>query len=390
MQFPTSKSIIDYLLKTAEKGLRYTYEDIGPKEMTLPESETILTPSERDLIRKQLPHEILYPLDPIRGNPSYISPSTLVKYLNRVGDGIFKYIVLTRYSREPYTSDTVTLYAGIYSIKRHEESLPFTIDPKNPIPTIVYLGLIQEILQEYGHSNLSGSFNAVQFRKLAQTNLLISPLSTGDVEDQRTLYSWYADAVYTTHVGGYMGYFNEYSVMIEVTDRLYNPKNLHYNGLGTELDRLHINWRTLPEIEDFRLEDFESEDAMIDAIIPIIEKTLHTEYERVYAYGGPQYREHFDEWERREGRLSENCDAKSYATLEGYVRNVIPHLNLREICEILDRHKAILQGYESPCIEYSREELLPLLEELLSYLPKSDLCSILRTYGPRYSFEYNV
>lgn len=270
---------------------------------------------------------------------------------------------LIRYSREPYTSDTVTLYdRDVVLGEKNTESLPFTIDPKNPIPTIVYVGLIQSILQEYGHRNLGTGLYTVAFRNLVHGYLLSSPLSTGDVED----------AIYKTHVASYMGSFSEYPVMIEVTDRLYNPRNPHYNGLGIELDRLHINWRTLPEIEDFILADFKSKDAMIDAIIPIIEKTLHQEYERVYAYGGPQYRETFDEWERREGRLTENCDAKSYPTLEGWVRSVLPHLSLEEICEILDRHKTILQDYEPPCIEYSRGELLPLLNELLSYLPAPD------------------
>lgn len=386
MQFPTPESIVDYLLKETEQSLGFTYEDLISREngTKFPESEATLTPQEQDLIRKQLPREILYPLDPIRGNPSHISPMTLVEYLERASD-IAKYIVLTRYSRIPYTSDTVTLYAG-----KSVESLPFTIDPKNPIPTVIYIGMIQEILQQYGHNNLGSGFRVDRFRTLVRDYLLKSPLSQGDIEDQRSLYSKYVDAVYVSNVADFMGYFAEYPVIIEVTDRLYNPKNSNYNGLGLELDRLHINWRSLPEISDFRIDDFGTEEALIDAIIPIIQKVTTEEYERVYAYGGPQYRETFDDWERREGRLSTDCDAKSYATLEGWVRTIIPHLNLQEICEILDRHQAILQNYKPPCAEYTLIELVPLLEELLSYLPKSDLCYILRTYGPRYGFEYRV
>jgi hypothetical protein len=110
----------------------------------------------------------------------------------------------------------------------------FTIKPANPIPTLVYIGMIQQFLQQYGHSNLDDSLYAKKFRQIVIHDLIPSPLSTGTLADQATLYTQYVDDIFKSYVGYYHDYSLPFEITIKVASRLYDPRNPNYTGLGLD------------------------------------------------------------------------------------------------------------------------------------------------------------
>lgn len=373
MQFPTVNSIIDYLLSRIDLSMEYLYQEhIGNPPRTL--QELALTPTEREMILAGLPRELLHPFEPIRGNPSPISPMYLVEYLDQVVTYLAYYILENRYSLGHISSSTITLHDWNKPIQ--ESSQEFNIDPTNPIPTLAYEGLIQQFLQEHGHHNRGESHEAKEFRRLVRQYLLESPLATGSVEDQQILYSQYVDAIFWSDVGLFYGGGVDFSDGLAITDVLYNKRNPNYTGLGDDLDRFHLNWRMLQSVIDYDKDD-KTEDEIIADILQIIREALAEEYDRLYAYGTQEYRRLADEWDRRVGRLPPECDRLSYPDLETRVRQILPRLSLDSLCQIVERHQHLLENYEPPCQDYSKDDLIELLLALIPYLPKLELCNIL-------------
>jgi hypothetical protein len=123
-------------------------------------------------------------------------------------------------------------------------------------------------------------------------------------------------------------------------------------------------------------EDDTHDEVIIRNILKMIRETLAQEYEKVYAYGTQEYRKLADVWDRRFGRLSPECDRQNYPDLEARVHQILPRLDLTQLCQIVDRHAHLLNQYEPPCHDYPKEDLLELLDELVHYLPKLELCNI--------------
>ena len=392
MQFSTPESIVTFLLERTEAHLEEDYDRYmssihgqTTQKYKLHASEEILTLQERELLQKNLPREIMYPFEPIRGNPSPISAMSLMTYLDSVSKRFANYILNIRYSPKPYDSVTLTLY-----IRRDPKtSKPYMIDPQTPSPTLVYVGLIDGIFFHYGSVSMSTLSGREDFNSRADS-FLSSPKTLDNISSQRGMYSHYVTVIFATEVAEPYRYVSDVVTLAKISSILYDPKNAQYNGWGPEFDRFGVNWRTLPGIGAFQPTPGSRKASDDKEILNFLRQQLSQFYESEYKYGGPQYREKFDEWERKQGRLSVACDANNYEMLEQYVRELLPELTLEEICEIVNKYEEILEDYQPPCQGYAREDLLIVVDGLLQYLPKRDLCEILRIYGSRHGRAYAV
>jgi hypothetical protein len=116
MQLPTVDSVIDFLFKSLDENMKFTYDDII-RDPPRSSQELALTPSERTMIRENLPREFLYLFEPIWGNPSPISPMWLSIYVESVASHITHYLLVKRYVKNKtktsaFDYDTVTLHAN--------------------------------------------------------------------------------------------------------------------------------------------------------------------------------------------------------------------------------------------------------------------------------------
>jgi hypothetical protein len=388
MQSSTTTFIITAILKEIDEQLIVDYrQDPIISDPPSDREQLRLTQEERDLITSGLPREIVMPFEPIRGTPSPISPMHFFEYRGSVSRHIATYIRerrhgVTRESNLNSNSNTTVILH--YPVKRPQSSMPFKIDPANPIPTLTYLGLINHIVHTYGHGLKEATKERRRFRRLVKTHLLTSPRAIGTIQDHQVLYSMYVDAVFWSTLGLEYDIGFDYSTGLIITNRLYNPSDPKYTGFGVELDKFHLNWRWLPEILNYNHGEtrITKVHQIITDVMTIIRKAVADEYAQVYAYGTPEYRRLADEWNRRVSQLTPNQDPVDSLELEQRVRKAIPQLGHQDLLQIVDQHQDILDNYNPKSTEYSTDDLLTIIQELIPYMSTTKLSQLVTRQLP--------
>lgn len=232
-----------------------------------------LTFEESELIKDQMPTELLFPFQPIRGNPSPISPLLLPRYCY-CSYGVAKFLLRRRYPNlfTNSTYDPVTLHDF-----KTNPSKRFVLSNDKPITSLILFGMIQQMLQQYGHGFIGESYKAEVFRKLVREYLFNSLYWTSDNhEDHHSLYALFLEATYWHDYADMAGTFGDepraFSLLCEISEIFYNPKHPQHNGIGARLDALDMNWRVNTELDGHWHND--ATDKSLPNLISIIEKSL--------------------------------------------------------------------------------------------------------------------
>lgn len=274
MNLSSPVKICQYFCSEVEKNIKSiaTDEYEGKMQGYLLEDHK-LTPQEVELIKSQIPIELLHPLQPVRGNPSPISPLQIPIYCH--GSYYVAHFILSQrhpeiYAR--YTGDSVTLHDFI-----DNPSKPIVLSTDAPITSMILFAMIQQILQHYGHGFIKDYHRADGFRRMVREHLFQSKYwESNNVDDHHSLYALFLEVLYWHDYADYAGTFGDeldaFPLQCEMSEIFYNPRHPQYNGLGPRLDALDLNWRIDPTLDAHW--HSENTDKSLSALIAIIERSL--------------------------------------------------------------------------------------------------------------------
>jgi hypothetical protein len=119
----------------------------------------------------------------------------------------------------------------------------------------------------------------------------------------------------------------------------------------------------------------------LDNLLPsqLLEKIKKLAEERIeikFRPGGIGARDAEDEFDRRNGKLTKECDI-SYLELENKAKSVLAQRNLVNICQAITQFATLIE-LEGPCDQYSIEDLKDIIKQLIKILSKSNLCLLIK------------
>jgi hypothetical protein len=91
--------------------------------------------------------------------------------------------------------------------------------------------------------------------------------------------------------------------------------------------------------------------------------------------GGIGAREAEDEFDRRNAKLTKECDI-SYLELENKAILILEKARLINLCSVITQFANLIE-LEGPCDQYSIEDLKNVIEQLIRILAKSNLCLLI-------------
>jgi hypothetical protein len=92
--------------------------------------------------------------------------------------------------------------------------------------------------------------------------------------------------------------------------------------------------------------------------------------------GGIGAREAEDEFDRRNGKLTKECDI-SYAELENKAKLFLETTNLINVCQAITQFANLIE-LEGSCDQYSIEDLKDVIKQLIKILAKTNLCLLIK------------
>jgi hypothetical protein len=245
--------------------------------------------------------------------------------------------------------------------KQESSKITLFIDPAEPYKSMVALIMIAV----YGESLQA---DAEIYKELLKETYVTT------FEQQRAFLLYTLIPIYNGHVLG----TDLTKIEAEVSNALGNSANPLYNsGVSRYLrekygKKFYITyWKLMfKEIENFNLIT-----ARTKEILNKLKEIIEVDEAENYTPGTIAYKETIDAIARRNGKLSKECDTLDYDELITLAKMYVKDASLTTLCSMVNSFKDRLD-LEQPCDQYTIEDLLDVLTQLIDVLPKIELCSV--------------
>ena len=168
------------------------------------------------------------------------------------------------------------------------------------------------------------------------------------------------------------------NLLFEIAEWLYHDQTPGYTGFIDRIGKHSIDWRDVAHRTYLPLRGV-GPAAIRVSIVKALEEAVAEREETQFGRGAPLQREAADDFDRNRGALLPKCDFWTYHELEFWSRVAIRSGTAATLCGWLRTRQEI--DVEGECETLPLAELLPLVQEAVTFVPKSALCALLASVG---------